>query len=49
MSTRGTLRYIDNRFIHLHIFHECLDETVRIDLKIFGVWILNDFKLKNYK
>lgn len=40
MSTRGSLKYLDNKFIHLHIFHETLDDTVRMDLRLFGLWLV---------
>jgi len=35
MSTRGSLRYLDNNFIHIHVYHEIIDDSIRMDFGLF--------------
>ena len=45
MSTRATLMYYGNRSTNIHIYHEILDDTVRVELEIFNHIVFTALRL----
>jgi len=44
MSTRRSIICTSGENIFLHIYHEMLDDTIRMDVKL-GIWICSQMKV----